>query len=111
MCDNELRRMLTVAETGKVLRCGRRAVYRLIHTGRLRATRISAGPGRWLVFADSVAKLLGLPQRRTGRSHAEERESLRETRAVMVKFGIEPGPGGRYVTRRRRAVGGSRLAQ
>ena len=68
--------VMTVREVAEQLRCSPRYVRGLIHNGKLKATRLVDG-GRFLIFKDSVDRLLGI------RVQKPSREALRR-RALLA---------------------------
>ncbi len=82
---SDLPTMLTVQETARAVRRGRKAVYRMIQTGKLRAMRF-AGGGPWLVFEDSVSSLLGVREKRRSRPKRDVQPAL----AAMARLGVQP---------------------
>jgi len=75
--------MLTAAEAGKRLRRSPAFVRRLIHSGRLRAVRLSER-GHLLVYADSLCALLGV---RRERQHSRE-YCLKRDDEILARMGL-----------------------
>ena len=75
--------MLTVAETARRLSRSPAFVRRLIHSGRLRAIRLSER-GHLLVYADSLCALLGVKRER---QHSRE-YYLRKDEEILARRGL-----------------------
>ncbi|MDM8008818.1 MAG: helix-turn-helix domain-containing protein [Phycisphaerae bacterium] len=80
---NPIPDMLTVAETARRLRRSPASVRRLIHSGRLRAVRLSER-GHLLVYADSLCALLGV---RRERQHSREYHLKRDDE-ILARRGL-----------------------
>jgi excisionase family DNA binding protein len=57
--DTTARDFLTVNETAKVLRVGRRTVYRLVETGKVPAEKVG---GRWRIPRAGLVEVIGVPK-------------------------------------------------
>lgn len=90
---SDLPRMLTVAEVAEALRCTPRTVYARLAAGRLRGVRL----GRWLVYRDAVAELLGEPP-------AVRRRDAWRAEAAMARLGLTPPGGGDHRGSERRSA-------
>jgi excisionase family DNA binding protein len=74
---------LTVAKAAEALHKSPRYVRDLIAGGKLKAVRLSER-GHWLVFADSIASLLGV---RPERQHSPEYH-LKRDQEILARRGI-----------------------
>ena len=57
--DTTARDFLTVNEAAKVLRVGRRTVYRLVETGKVPAKKVG---GRWRIPRAGLVEFIGVPK-------------------------------------------------
>ncbi|MDM8005440.1 MAG: helix-turn-helix domain-containing protein [Phycisphaerae bacterium] len=74
---------MTVAEAAEAIRKSPRYVRGLIAEGRLKAVRLSER-GHWLVFADSIAVLLGV---KAQRQHSPEYH-LKRDQEILARMGL-----------------------
>lgn len=84
MPPTKLPELLSVAEVAKLMRCSKRTVHDRIADGTLKGIKPF---GRWLVFVDSLAALVGQrPERKT--STRQSQRDMRRADAAMARLGV-----------------------
>lgn len=96
--NNPVRETMKPGEAAKILGCSVAHVRKLLNSGVLQGVKRPTPDGRrssrsrWIVFADSVSRLLGRPVSSSATSAAVARQIEREIAEGLARVGLQPVP-------------------